>query len=85
MTQKAITGTAYVCLMHSNVRQLEPGKCPKCGMALICEGARFGLLRHLIGPPVSSCRRVGRYGRCGDRAMSTGRSARRPLENGIED
>ena len=34
-----------------NVRQPNPGKCPKCGMTLIQEGARFGLLRHMLSNP----------------------------------
>ena len=38
---------AYVCPMHSEVRQSGPGKCPRCRMDLIPEGARFGLLRHI--------------------------------------
>lgn len=28
---------AYVCPMHPEVRQAQPGKCPKCGMALTME------------------------------------------------
>jgi len=28
------TNTEYSCPMHSEVRQLSPGTCPKCGMAL---------------------------------------------------
>lgn len=28
------TGTVYTCPMHPEVRQLGPGYCPKCGMAL---------------------------------------------------
>jgi Heavy metal binding domain len=27
----------YVCPMHAEVRQAEPGRCPKCGMALEVE------------------------------------------------
>jgi hypothetical protein len=30
--------TMYVCPMHSEVRSMKPGKCPKCGMALVKEG-----------------------------------------------
>jgi hypothetical protein len=27
--------TVYTCVMHPEVQQLEPGKCPKCGMTLV--------------------------------------------------
>ena len=42
----------YVCPMHPGVRQQHPGKCPKCRMDLIPEGARFGMLRHMIKSPL---------------------------------
>ena len=29
-----VTGTEYTCPMHPEVRQVGPGSCPKCGMAL---------------------------------------------------
>ena len=32
--ESAAPGTIYVCPMHPEVRQDEPGTCPKCGMAL---------------------------------------------------
>ena len=38
--------------MHSEVRQADPGKCPKCGMALLPEGTRFGLLQHMTRSPL---------------------------------
>lgn len=38
--------------MHKNVRQTGPGKCPECGMALLPEGARFGLVRHMLSSPM---------------------------------
>jgi Heavy metal binding domain len=41
----------YICPMHSGIRQAWPGKCPKCGMDLLPEGTRFGLLRHMISSP----------------------------------
>jgi Cu+-exporting ATPase len=31
---EAPAGTLYTCPMHSEVRQVGPGNCPKCGMAL---------------------------------------------------
>jgi len=45
-------GEAYICPMHADVRQLSPGKCPKCGMNLLPEGARFAMLRHMLSNPV---------------------------------
>ena len=33
-TDAAASGTEYVCPMHPEVRQIGPGTCPKCGMAL---------------------------------------------------
>lgn len=44
-------GQVYTCPMHSDVRQLGPGKCPHCGMALLLEGTRFGMLRHITSSP----------------------------------
>jgi hypothetical protein len=44
--------TTYVCPMHPGVRQSDPGKCPKCRMNLVPEGARFGMLRHMIRSPL---------------------------------
>ena len=38
--------------MHSEVRQPNSGKCPKCGMDLLPEGTRFGILRHVIKSPL---------------------------------
>jgi hypothetical protein len=49
----------YLCPMHTDVRQLNPGKCPRCGMNLIPEGARFGLLRHMFGSPLHVAIMVG--------------------------
>jgi hypothetical protein len=45
-------GRVYVCPMHSDIRQSNPGKCPTCGMALLPEGTRFGMLRHMISSPL---------------------------------
>jgi hypothetical protein len=41
----------YTCPMHRAVRQPDAGKCPHCGMALMPEGTRFALLRHMAGSP----------------------------------
>jgi Cu+-exporting ATPase len=40
----------YTCPMHPEVREVNAGKCPKCGMALLPEGTRFALLRHMMTP-----------------------------------
>jgi hypothetical protein len=42
----------YICPMHKAVRQAGPGKCPQCGMALLPEGARFGMVRHMFSNPL---------------------------------
>ena len=52
MVQAARGEKSYFCPMHSTVHQAGPGKCPKCGMDLVPEGTRFGLLRHMIGSPL---------------------------------
>jgi len=44
--------SAYYCPMHADVSQATPGKCGKCGMDLIAEGARFPFLRHVLGNPL---------------------------------
>jgi hypothetical protein len=38
--------------MHPEVRQPNAGKCSKCGMDLLPEGTRFGMLRHITKSPV---------------------------------
>jgi hypothetical protein len=52
MDQRSDGVQIYVCPMHSAVRQSDPGKCPKCGMDLLPEGTRFGMLRHMINSPL---------------------------------
>lgn len=52
MDQRQNGGQVYLCPMHSDVRQPSPGKCPKCGMDLLPEGTRFGLIRHVISSPL---------------------------------
>jgi hypothetical protein len=37
--------------MHGDIRQEDTGKCPKCGMTLVMEGARFALVKHIAGNP----------------------------------
>jgi len=54
MDHKEAAVAVYICPMHSDVHQAGPGKCPKCGMDLVPEGARFGLLRHMISSPLQS-------------------------------
>jgi hypothetical protein len=38
--------------MHKDIRLADAGKCPKCGMALYPEEARFALLRHVASNPL---------------------------------
>ena len=45
-------GQVYICPMHKDVREAGPGKCPKCGMALLPEGTRFAMLRHMFSNPL---------------------------------
>ena len=52
MNQSQNVGKLYLCPMHPEVRQLNSGKCPKCGMDLLPEGTRFGMLRHMIKSPL---------------------------------
>lgn len=52
MSNIANVGTAYICPMHASVRQSSPGKCPRCGMALVPENTRFAMLRHITSNPV---------------------------------
>jgi len=48
----ATVAHAYTCPMQSDVHEAAPGKCPRSGMALVPEGARFALLRHMLGSPL---------------------------------
>jgi Heavy metal binding domain len=43
----------YICPMHPQVRRTSPDKCPKCGMDLLPEGTRFGMLRYMIKNPTT--------------------------------
>jgi Heavy metal binding domain len=52
MDQRSSAGLVYTCPVHSDVRQLNAGKCRKCGMALLPEGARFGLLGQIFSSPL---------------------------------
>ena len=42
----------YICPMHKDVREAEPGQCPDCGMALVREGTRFAMLQHIMSNPL---------------------------------
>lgn len=35
MTASPVGGITYTCPMHPEVVRGEPGRCPKCGMALV--------------------------------------------------
>lgn len=52
MTRVQDGGKLYLCPMHPDVRQPNSGKCPKCGMDLLREGTRFGMLRHMVKSPL---------------------------------
>jgi len=52
VNQTQDAGRFYLCPMHSDVRQADPGKCPKCGMDLLPEGTRFAMLRHMSKSPM---------------------------------
>ena len=52
MNQGQNAGQLYLCPMHSEVRQANPGKCPKCGMDLLPEGTKFAMLRHMTKSPL---------------------------------
>jgi hypothetical protein len=52
MSQDQSAASVYLCPMHSEVRQPNPGKCPKCGMDLLPEGTKFAMLRHMSKSPV---------------------------------
>jgi hypothetical protein len=59
MSQPGKAANAYFCPMHSDVRQAMAGKCPRCGMDLLPEGTRFGLLRHMLSNPLHLVIMVG--------------------------
>ena len=52
MDRGPIQAETYFCPMHRDIRRPGPGKCPKCGMDLLPEGTRFGMLRHMVKSPV---------------------------------
>ena len=52
MNQNHNKGQIYFCPMHPSVRQPKAAKCPRCGMALLPEGTRFGMLRHMTQRPL---------------------------------
>ena len=39
-TPKSATKTIYTCVMHPEISSTKPGKCPKCGMALVKKTAK---------------------------------------------
>ena len=52
MSASHTDGPIYICPMHKNVRQSGPGKCPQCGMALMPEGTRFAIIKHMMSGPM---------------------------------
>jgi hypothetical protein len=50
-TNPASAQPNFHCPLHTEVKQTLPGACPRCGMDLVPEGARFGMLRHISSMP----------------------------------
>lgn len=44
----------YICPMHPEVQQNEPGRCPKCGMKLVLEGSAHTTTHHHHAEPGES-------------------------------
>jgi hypothetical protein len=61
MDKKSAVTTAYICPMHSDVRQSPSGKCPRCGMALVPEKHALCLAAAHVRKPFAH-----RYYGCGD-------------------
>ena len=56
-TNPASAPPNFYCPMHAEVNQAIPGVCPECGMDLVPEGTRFGMLRHMLSMPRHMLRR----------------------------
>jgi hypothetical protein len=52
MENPPTAATIYTCPMHASVRQAVPGVCSICGMALLPEGTRFAIVRHMLSSPM---------------------------------
>jgi len=52
MSNSPTGATIYICPMHRSVRQQTPGVCTVCGMALLPEGTRFAIVRHMLSSPM---------------------------------
>ena len=59
MSEISNATTVYICPMHASVQQASPGKCAKCGMALVPENIRFTPPRHGLGSSWSPLAIVG--------------------------
>jgi Cu+-exporting ATPase len=77
MDQRTDGGKVYFCPMHSDVGQSKPGKCPRCGMALLPEGDALRPAAAHDQQSVAPCRHGGRDGRAdgGSHDDATDRSA----------
>jgi Heavy metal binding domain len=42
----------YICPMHAEVRAANACKCPRCRMRLVPEGAKLGILQHMLDDPL---------------------------------
>ena len=52
MSAQDIGGQVYTCPMHKDLRQIGPGKCPSCGMALLPVGTHFAIIKHMMSGPM---------------------------------
>ena len=52
-TKKEAQQTFYTCVMHPEIHSPKPGKCPKCGMALIKEKAK-PIKKAVVKKPVAT-------------------------------
>jgi hypothetical protein len=51
LSTNSVSAPNFYCPMHAEVDQAVPGVCPKCGMDLVPESARFGMFRHILSMP----------------------------------
>ncbi len=51
--KKETQPTFYTCVMHPEIHSPKPGKCPKCGMALVKEKAK-PIKKTVVKKPVAT-------------------------------
>ena len=52
MNQSKDAGKSFFVPCIRKFVEPNSGKCPKCGMDLLLEGTRFGMLRHMVKNPL---------------------------------